>query len=91
MNKKERAEKLLAETIQFCEHLSTVSSKVDEINKGMGCVLFYLEQNRSRDVYAGELAERLKVSPARITKLLQKLGEEKLITKCFSITDKRIV
>lgn len=91
MNIKKKAEKLLSKTVQFCEDVSEVFSKVDEINKGMGCVLFYLKQNESRDVCAGELAERIKVSPARITKILKKLESENLIAKCFSITDKRQV
>ena len=56
--------------------------------RGMGFVLSFL-QNAEGEVCAGDLADRLHVSSARIAALLKKMEQNGLVSRCVSPEDKR--
>lgn len=62
--------------------------KVEEVDRGTGFVLAYLEEAHG-EVFAGDLARELKVSTARIAALLNKLEEKGLVKRCRSARDAR--
>ena len=63
-------------------------SKIDESQKGVSCVLVYL-QEADHEVIAGDLAKELNVSTARIAALLRKMEKNGLIVRSRSSEDAR--
>lgn len=62
--------------------------RVDEIQKGTGFILNYLDESEG-EVAAGDLARELNVSTARIAALLKKMEKNGLITRSGSPADAR--
>lgn len=62
--------------------------KVEEVDRGTGFVLAYLEGS-DVEVFAGDLAKELKVSTARIAALLNRLEEKGLVERSRSANDAR--
>lgn len=63
-------------------------SKVEEVDRGTGFVLAYLEESDG-EVFAGDLARELRVSTARIAALLNKLENKELVERSRSASDAR--
>ena len=61
--------------------------ELDGTSKGEGSILLYLYHHD--EAFAKDLAKDLKVSPARVAKILKKLEKKKMIIKIKSSTDKR--
>lgn len=62
--------------------------KVEEVDRGTGFVLAFLEE-ADGEVFAGDLARELKVSTARIAALLNKLENKELVKRSRSAGDAR--
>lgn len=61
--------------------------ELDGTSKGEGSILLYLYHHD--EAFAKDLAKDLKVSPARVAKILKKLEKKKMIIKIKSSNDKR--
>ena len=61
--------------------------ELDGTSKGEGSILLYLYHHD--EAFAKDLAKDLKVSPARVAKILKKLEKKKMIIKIKSSSDKR--
>lgn len=62
--------------------------KVEEVDRGTGFVLAYLEDAKD-EVIAGDLAREMKVSTARVAALLNRLEEKGLVRRSRSLRDAR--
>ncbi len=86
-----KSEIIFRKAIEACSNFSVFNKSVNELNKGMGKALCYLEQKKDSDVTASELSEHLCVSQARVTKIVNKLESVGLVLKEVSKTDARSI
>ena len=86
MASREDAQELLSK-LKCCRPQS-LFGKVDEIQRGTGFILAYL-QKADREVIAGDLARELNVSTARIAALLKTMEKNGLIVRYHSSADNR--
>ncbi len=66
---------------------------IDRLSEGMTGttpILLYLSQRREKEVLAGELADYLSVSTARIAVILERMQKKGLLEKYKPIRDKRM-
>lgn len=63
-------------------------SKMDEVNRGAGFVLAYLDEAQ-REVFPGDIARDMNVSTARIAAMLRQLEKNGFITRKRSDQDGR--
>lgn len=88
MNDKELATKLLKDL--WDNRPNRFNNFLDEFNKGEFGLLNYI-YFETKEVSAGMLSEKLKVSTARIASILNSLEEKKLIKRKIGTDDKRKV
>ena len=86
MSRREEAKEFLREMCSCSP--KPLFHKVEEVDRGTGFVLAYLEDSNG-EVIAGDLARELKVSTARIAALLNKLEEKGWIERSRSEQDAR--
>ena len=86
MDVKTEAERLMLE-FRSCAP-QKIFSRVEETKRGMGFVLLMLE-NSDREIVAGDIAEGMNVSTARVAALLKKMEQNGLITRENSSSDAR--
>lgn len=86
MDVKTEAERLMLE-FRTCTP-QKIFSRVEETKRGMGFVLLMLE-NSDREIVAGDIAEGMNVSTARVAALLKKMEQNGLITRENSSSDAR--
>ena len=86
MDVKTEAERLMLE-FRTCAP-QKIFSRVEETKRGMGFVLLMLE-NSDREIVAGDIAEGMNVSTARVAALLKKMEQNGLITRENSSSDAR--
>ena len=86
MATKEEAQAFLME-LRSCRP-SAFFGKLDESQRGMSFVLFYLAEAKET-VIAGDLARQMNVSTARIAALLRKMEQNGLITRKGAPDDAR--
>ena len=88
MNDKELATKLLKDL--WDNRSNRFNNFLDEFNKGEFGLLNYI-YFETKEVSAGMLSEKLKVSTARIASILNSLEAKKLIKRKIGTDDKRKV
>ena len=63
--------------------------RMEESQEGENFIIFYLGYYSNNDIYAGDIAKKLKCSTARVAVLLNRLEKKKFIKKQTSLIDKR--
>ena len=86
MDRREEAKEILREMCSCTPR--PLFHKVEEVDRGTGFVLAYLEST-DKEVVAGDLARELHVSTARIAALLNKLEDKELIKRSRAAGDAR--
>ena len=63
--------------------------RVEESQKGVNFMIFYLGYYNDKEIFAGDIANQLECSTARVTALINRLEKKNIIIKEHDLVDKR--